>query len=663
LIPNAVLSDPDKRREARAGLKTDQARAEFNRQCEEFDAARREEARQKADREKARQRKIKETAKRRVDIAAEVERIQEEAAIEKAEELIEGFSPTHASELLSDEPCREWLVEGLIVAGEPVMIAGPKKTYKTSFAVDLAISAATGTPFLGKFPVSAPRRHGLDGRIVVLASAESGNDTLTETMRRVAAARGVGKDALKYLQIASKVPNLSDKGSIRAFLDAISMKLPTCPACRETYLSLPYLEKYGFLKSWENVSHIEGCSQCSRKFPDKPKVNLYRPDVVIIDPLYKALGGVNTADLTAVGAVLSDAVGELRINHYQSKDNAGFVICHAELPTIIFVHHAQKHTYARKQLDLDSMAFAGTSEFTRQWFIVNWRAPFKADEPRRFCVNYGGSAGHSGSLAIDLDEGRLSADFTGRCWRTTVRDLAAAMEEDKAASRRAKQGTAAVGHADALLAALPTDGSRVSYRAARLAAKLNPPSADLAIEQAVAAGLVHHEKQGSRRFLWRADPNGTERNGTGRGAGGQARPRKKKQVRAGREEEGWVGGYGYRPAYIYIRGRFRSVTHSLFFLTKTLLFRGAGLPPRSCAFRSIRHPAWRSAKMTPVDHYILKTARELGARGCMVFTMDFIHGRLQYFDRAARTVTGMSVRKRRGGGLTIKSESVVLPSA
>jgi hypothetical protein len=79
---------------------------------------------------------------------------------------------------------RSWLVESLLVSGQPGIVGGPKKVMKTSVAIDLAISIATGTPFLTKFRIPQRRR-------VVLFSGESGQAVLQETARRICAAKGV----------------------------------------------------------------------------------------------------------------------------------------------------------------------------------------------------------------------------------------------------------------------------------------------------------------------------------------------------------------------------------------------------------------------------------------------------------------------------------------
>jgi hypothetical protein len=77
-----------------------------------------------------------------------------------------------------------WLIRRLLVLNQPAFLGGPKKTLKTSFLVDLAISLGTGNSFLGEFAVEERRR-------TVLISGESGPHTIKETAKRVCAAKGV----------------------------------------------------------------------------------------------------------------------------------------------------------------------------------------------------------------------------------------------------------------------------------------------------------------------------------------------------------------------------------------------------------------------------------------------------------------------------------------
>jgi hypothetical protein len=106
-----------------------------------------------------------------------------------------------------------WLVEGVLLDGQPAVIGGPKKVLKTSLAVDLAISLASGEPFLGRFPVD-------NAFPVLMFSGESGAGTLAETARRVAAAKGLDRPPFGVTYYFG-VPRLAQADAPRLLQDLI----------------------------------------------------------------------------------------------------------------------------------------------------------------------------------------------------------------------------------------------------------------------------------------------------------------------------------------------------------------------------------------------------------------------------------------------------------
>jgi len=79
---------------------------------------------------------------------------------------------------------RDYHIPGVLAAGPvPTILAGSFKTLKTSVAMDLLMAVATGSRFLGHFPVSTQST-------VAVMSGESGGFALQSLARRIAHARG-----------------------------------------------------------------------------------------------------------------------------------------------------------------------------------------------------------------------------------------------------------------------------------------------------------------------------------------------------------------------------------------------------------------------------------------------------------------------------------------
>lgn len=126
---------------------------------------------------------------------------------------------------------QNFLVDGAVVAGEHLVLGGPKKALKTSILVDLAMSVATGTPFLGRFAVPEPAP-------AIIVSGESGGATLVRTADRVADAKGLERDSVDDLYWGLRLPNLTLPEHLLALKEDILRTGAKLAAIDPAYLAL-----------------------------------------------------------------------------------------------------------------------------------------------------------------------------------------------------------------------------------------------------------------------------------------------------------------------------------------------------------------------------------------------------------------------------------------
>lgn len=175
--------------------------------------------------------------------------------------------PKHWSEYFDAVPADQfdamefpltWIVEGVMVQGDPVICGGPRKALKTTMLVELGIAIATGTPFLNRYAVPEKRN-------VWMFSGESGGRVIQETCRRVAQSRGI------------------------PFRDL-------CNAFRTDVVKIPELR---------SVLYVDAMVE----FIKQHDVN-----VVIVDPSYLAipLAADEQANISAVGVLLQNSLTRIR---------------------------------------------------------------------------------------------------------------------------------------------------------------------------------------------------------------------------------------------------------------------------------------------------------------------------------------------------------------
>src|SRR5580700_8493491 len=141
------------------------------------------------------------------------------------------FRLLSAAQLNSTQPETRYLIPGVLAAGQLGGIFGAFKTLKTSLAADLLISLASGTSFLGRFPVTQP------GRVLFL-SGESGLPALKSIARRICSERGLSLETLDNFVCSPDVPKLGDPFDMMAFTELVEREKPVCVVIDPAFLAL-----------------------------------------------------------------------------------------------------------------------------------------------------------------------------------------------------------------------------------------------------------------------------------------------------------------------------------------------------------------------------------------------------------------------------------------
>jgi len=124
-----------------------------------------------------------------------------------------------------------WLVEDTLVAGQPMIVAAPSKSMKTTLLIDLVLSLSMGLDFLGKFKVPRAVR-------VLFLSAESGLSTLQKSARAIARSKGCELSDAAGLFWCAKPPQLAHAEHLAAITDIVRNNEIEVLVCDPVYLML-----------------------------------------------------------------------------------------------------------------------------------------------------------------------------------------------------------------------------------------------------------------------------------------------------------------------------------------------------------------------------------------------------------------------------------------
>lgn len=316
----------------------------------------------------------------------------------------------------------KWIIPGILKVEQPCIVCGPSKAMKTTCAVEVAVSVASGMDLWNKYPTE---QHN-----VALMSAESGAETLQETARRISVSKGLTLSGLSSsLFWAFRAPNITANdhlASLRGFIEEHNIK------------------------------------------------------VLVVDPLYMAMGNI--------GDRVNNQFG---VGH----DLSGLAELVAQTKvTPMICGHTPKNTPVGIELDLQYIAHAGFGQWFRQWFLVNRRTAFDSSLPGKheLFINYGGSAGHSGAWAVDIDEGLIES---GRHWEYRIRSTGEFRAEKKESREIAKAAQSAETRDQFLRVLESGDEMTAGALAKKLGRARNGVGFINALEDLVGTGLVVEQIQ------------------------------------------------------------------------------------------------------------------------------------------------------------------------
>ena len=344
-----------------------------------------------------------------------------------------------------------WIVEGLLIKLHAALYAGPIKTLKTSTLLDLLVSYASGTPFLGRFKVPEPNP-------ALMFCGENNEQHISRLVRLIAKARGLEITDLP-IQLAYKMPNLGDP------------------------------------KALEQLSTI---------------IRHRKIKLVIFDPLYLAFPGIG-----------SSAANVFDMGERYRNAAAACLDCFA---TPIFSTHSTKDLSPGKLMVLSDIIFAGGGEFARQWCLFNRQEEYDPRQPgeHSLSMSYGGAAGHSGVLSLDISEGELSPDFSGRKWEVTVSPYGEEPPGRDAGNKTTRKDTSKDARKpeqrvlDALADLAPKHGGRVPRKVLSDAANVSGSNLTTVLKRLEGEGKVSIEteeyeymgKPSKRYFVLQSTPKG-----------------------------------------------------------------------------------------------------------------------------------------------------------
>lgn len=232
----------------------------------------------------------------------------------------------------------EWLVKDVLSADQPTIFGAMQKGLKTTLLTDLAVSLAKGLPWMGRFEIPAPRR-------VLMIVGEASQRASVRKLRKAADHRNLKREDIGK--------------SIR--LETVNF--PTLP-------------------------RLEDCLSIQEA------VEAHQIDVVILDPLYMGLEGVQTTNLCEVGPALRRFMR------------------HCQPAKVIIAHHVKKTASFDDAPNLEDLSQAGIAEFAGNFWLMGRMQEYQGDGMHDMAIRYGGRDEQFGLLRLEFNERNWTSHFT-----------------------------------------------------------------------------------------------------------------------------------------------------------------------------------------------------------------------------------------------------------
>lgn len=226
----------------------------------------------------------------------------------------------------------DWLVQDIFTIDEPLLFGARSKGCKTLQLTDLAVAVASGMAWMNTFNVPKQRK-------VLFITGEANYRRIAQHIQKACGVRGIDFQDLK--------------GCLR--VEAVEFPCLPRPADQDAI---------------------------------QADIDRHQIELVIIDPLYRGLTGVDSARLTEMG----DAIKKFQA---------------ACVPACMVLSHHVVKSAAREfgnPPQLEDMTGAGIAESCGQWWLVGRNAKYEWNGKHDLCIQFGGREGQGGGRRILFNE-------------------------------------------------------------------------------------------------------------------------------------------------------------------------------------------------------------------------------------------------------------------